>query len=272
MLGFAAFVFFGLSGMFLGNLLLPAILVIFGVFVIVYSLLRMCKAKTEVDRQGIKYEIIFGIIILIVMMCGATPISNVVGALNDQEKYQQNVDSTVAEVENLPLAYRAYVDDRVESYRDYLDSLDVWSPEYKEILEDIVGNTKSEKIDNLCRSLARRLVTQDMDSVEKARSEWLHSLEGVNAFTQRTVSMAAGCGMKWMSEYREMSSVMFLGEETQPFDMPEMKKKLSKLGGYANFLKPGFAGIVIVLMCFALILLPYYMIRRSAKGKGGTHR
>lgn len=271
-LGCSAMVFFGLSGMYLGKLLLPVILVIISVLVIMYSLLKMCKYKqTHSLKSGWMRELLWGCVIFAIMMCGATPISNVVGALNDKGKFQENVDSIVRDVESLPLLYRDYVDERVERYQSHLMSLNEWESEYVQMLQGVGGSTQRAKAIYVCNSLTRKLITADMDSVEKVRSEWLHSLTDINAFSQRTIYNIASAGIEWMNEYKNLSSITYYGEETEPFDSPELRKKLTKMGGYVDFSKPSLLGVLIVCVAFVLVILPYIMIRRSKRSKSGTH-
>lgn len=271
-LGFSAMVFLGLSGMFLGKLLLPVVLVIISVLVIMYCLLKMCKSKqTQSLKAGLIRELLWGCIIFVIMMCGATPISNVVGALNDNGRFQESIDSVVKDVESLPVVYRDYVDERVERYREHLMSLNEWETEYVDMLQGVGGSTQRAKATYVCNSLMRKLVTTDMDSVEKVRSEWLHSLTDVDAFSQRTISMVASSGIEWMNEYKELSAITYYGEDSEPFDSLELRKKLSKMGGYAAFSKPSLLGMMIVCGAFACVIMPYVMIRRSKKGKSGTH-
>lgn len=273
LLAFAAIVFIGLTGMCQGQLIIPIISVLVGVVALFYCLLLICRWKQNLStKQGLAREILIALLMLIIMMGGAAPVSNVITALDDKDGLQENVDSIIENVSCIAPAYKEYVEQRAEAYREHLVHIHKGSDDYNIQLSNAAGNSKREKANAVVNSLKRRLLNPAMEEIEAKRAEWLNSLTDINAFTQRTASIVASSGVKWIQEYNQISSVMYAGEEYEPFDMPELKERLSKYSiGQSDFMHPTLAGTIITLLCFIMTITPYLLIRRSVKSKTGTH-
>lgn len=273
LLAFAAIVFIGLTGMCQGQLIIPIASVAIGVIAIFYCLLLICKWKQVLSaKDGMIRELLITLLMLLIMLCGASPVSNVISALDDKEGLQENVDSIIENVSSIAPAYKEYVEERTEAYRDHLVHLHTGSDDYNIQLSKAAGDSKKQKAKAVVNSLKRRLINPAMEDIEAKRAEWLNSLTDINAFTQRTASMVASSGVKWIEEYNRISSIKYAGEEVEPFDMPELKEKLLQYRiGQSDILHPSFTGLIITLLCFLMTLTPYLLIRRSGKSKSGTH-
>lgn len=270
---FAAAVFLGLSGMCRGQLIMPIVAVMAGVLVVFYSLIRICRSKLSKSRRnGLMGELLGAALMLVIMMSGASPVSNVISVLEDKENLQSSVDSIVDEVADIPKEYKIYVDERIQSYKTHLLSLTPGTEDYERQLSRAAGESRQEKAKFIARSLQRRLYNPNMEAVEAERTAWLLTLNNVDAFSQRTVSMVAAAALEWIDEYREISTIEYLGEDTEPFEMPELEEKLSAYElNRSDFLHPTVFGGGIALVCYILVLIPYLLIRRSGKEKSGTH-
>lgn len=273
LMAFAAVVFIGLSGMCQGQLVIPAVIVIAGVLIVFYSLIRICKSKLGRSlKKGLMSEMLTAIVILVIMMCGASPVSNMISSFDGKKNLQADVDSIVEEVSNLPQAYRDYVDDRAQSYSSHLLSLQPGSEDYETQLARAAGDTRQEKARRIVASLKRRLLNDEMEKIETKRAEWLSSITDADALNRRTASAVAAAGLKWIDEYREISTIEYKGENADEFEMPELEEKLSLYDiDHIDLLSPSSKGLLATLLCYLLVLVPYFLIRRSGKAKSGTH-
>lgn len=273
LMAFAAVVFIGLSGMCQGQLVIPAVIVIAGVLIVFYSLIRICKSKLGRSlKKGLMSEMLTAIVILVIMMCGASPASNMISSFDGKKNLQADVDSIVEEVSNLPQAYRDYVDDRAKSYSSHLLSLQPGSEDYETQLARAAGDTRQEKARRIVASLKRRLLNDEMEKIEMKRAEWLSSITDADALNRRTASAVAAAGLKWIDEYREISTIEYKGENADEFEMPELEEKLSLYDiDHIDLLSPSGKGLLATLLCYLLVLVPYFLIRRSGKAKSGTH-
>ncbi len=277
LLAFGALTFLGLDYRFEGNLYVVVPMMLAGAAVVIWALVKMCKMKQTLRvREGAVKEIAFALLVLAVLGCASVPFTNFLHVLDHQDEFQAGVDSTVIVVKGIDEAYKTYANERVNNYRNHLRSLWTGSSAYRTELEGAAGNTKEEKIASLTNSLQRRLLSINTEDVAKARNQWLESLHSIsvwNILTPRNIAAVGNAGNEWVEQYRKVSEMIYVGENAEPFAMPQLENKLSStIASFTRFHRPDLRGIFAALFCFVFIMIPYFQTRRNTKGKRGTHQ
>lgn len=274
---FSALTFMGLNYHFGGEMLVPAALVIGGIALVVWALVAICRMKQTLSfGAGIVKELILALIVLFVMLGASMPISNFMRVIDDQDKFQSSIDSTVEVVKTIGTTYQTYAHERIDHYRTHLQGLHPGSREYAQELQGASGETKSAKVNAVVKSLQRRLFTPEMQEVEKRRTAWLDGLHEVNVWnvlTPRNIAAVNNAASDWVEEYRNVSAMIYIGEESEPFSMPQLRNRISELSrAYTAFDIPNMRGLLVSAVCFALLMTPYFLTRRNTRSKAGTHK
>lgn len=272
-----ALAFLGLDYHCEGNLLLPIILVVIGMVTVVWSLVKICKAKQNLNLgEGMLKEFAFAIIILAVVASASLPIGTLLQVVRHKDNLQTDIDSTIIAVKTIGETYQDYARERISDYQRHLYALPTTSSAYDTELRGASGITRSEKVKSVITSLQRRLLNEQMLEVEKQRQEWLDGLHDVsvwNIFTPRNMSAIGSAGAEWVEEYRKVSDIIYSGETAEPFSMPELQDRISQLGGtYTTFCKPDTMCVALTFVGFIFIMTPYFLIRRNTRSKVGTHK
>lgn len=276
LLGFAALTFLGLNYHFEGNSVLSVAIVLIGAAILVSCLVKICRTKRMIGSgTSVLKEGIYILAVMAICFAGSMPLSSFMRVLDHKKEFQANVDSTVMVVKTIGPSYRDYANERVSNYRNHLQRLYEGSADYDRELSGAAGDTKRQKIDAVTRSLQRRLLSDDMMTIEQHRAEWLEGLHDVdvwNVFTPRNIALVANASERWVGEYRRVSELMYAGEECEPFSMPELQGRMSEfIKAYTALDIPDTRGMAISLTALALMMTPYFLIRRNTKGRTGTH-
>lgn len=272
-----ALAFLGLDYHCEGNLLLPIILVVIGMVTVVWSLVKICKAKQNLSLgEGMLKEFTLSVIIMAVVASASLPVGTLLQVVRHKDNLQADIDSTVIAVKTIGQTYQDYARERISDYQRHLHALPATSSAYDTELRGASGTTRSEKVKSVITSLQRRLLNEQMLEVEKQRQEWLDGLHDVsvwNIFTPRNMSAIGNAGTEWVEEYRKVSEIVYSGETAEPFSMPELQDRISQMGGtYTTFRKPDTMSVALTFVGFIFIMTPYFLTRRNTRSKVGTHK
>ena len=273
------YAFFALMGLVYwkkGAITLPVIISLAGIGVVLGCLYVMCIGKESRWRIGRIGEVLFGLVILATFIAAALPFTNFAKVVERQEDIKGRIDTLLTSAKNLDAAYDVYVADRIQKYESQLNLVSkgkkVRPSDYKKLLAGASGDTDSKKIVNLSKSLRRQLLPDSRDSICKQRMEWLNRAQEMsvwNILLPQNINKIANEVDDYVQNYVDLSSTIRAGETVKPFAYESLNNDLGELEKiYSKFSKPSALSLIMSLIGFLIMLLPYLVAQRSlAKAK-----
>lgn len=274
LLVYAFFAFMGLVYWKDGDIALPLLITIGGIALILFCLYVMCIGKESRWRIGKVGEIFFGMIILVAFVASAVPFTNFFKVVERQDEIKGKIDTLFTSAKNLDKAYDEYVSDRIQKYESQLklvaNGKQVRPSEYNQLLANAAGSNDNQKIEGLSKSLRRQLLPASRDSICKERTEWLEKANEMsvwNMLLPSNISKIANEVDNYVQNYTELSSTIRMGETVEPFSYNDLNNDLGRIQAvYTKFSKPSLTSILISLLGFVIMLLPYLIAQRSLAG------
>jgi len=276
LLGYAYFAFMGLVYWKEGDIILPSILTAAFIAVVLLCLTIMCKSRaTRWKRIGGIGQIVFGTIIFAAFIVSAVPFTNFLDVLAQQKKFSSEIDNVLESAQQLDADYQEYVDQRLENYEEALRLVsrgkEMNPSEYESLLGNAAGSTDDAKIRNLSKSLKRKLVPDSIAEVQEERQYWVGTANHMsvwNIMLPRNIAKINERVEGWSVNYTKLSDFSYAGEDTEPFVFEEFDSDLSTLTSrYTKLHLPSALAIIVSLLCFAIMLLPYFMTERDVAGR-----
>lgn len=281
LLAFAYITFLGLVYWRQGDLSIPLLMVFGFIAVVVVCLLVMCMSKASRWKSiGTFGQIFFGFIILVAFLLSSVPFTNFLRVSKDSEVIASKVDTVCNAAIALDDTYFQYVEDRIEDYKDNLRLIAtgkaIAPEEYRECLEGATGATDEEKIDALAKSLKMKLLPDTTESIVRERHRWIENAREckiLNPMMPANICKLDAIVNGWLENYQSLSAITYKGEEYDPFEYPQFQSSLRKLTEeYAVFKFPSLWAILISLVCFGIMLLPFFMTEGDIAGAGGSDK
>lgn len=274
LLVYAFIAFMGLIYWKNGELTIPLLLTLGGVAVVLLCLYVMCIGKESRWRIGRVGEIVFGIIILATFVLAAFPFTNFMKVIGNQDDIKGRIDTLFTSAKNLDSAYDNYANERISKYESSLKIIssgkNIRPSEYREVLAGAVGNSDDEKIANLSKSLKRQLLPENMDTIRAERIKWLESANKMsvwNMLLPSNINKIANEVDNFVTNYADVSKNIRKGEKVQPFAYENLNNNLGELQQiYTKFSKPSALSLIVSLVAFLIMLLPYIVAQRSLAG------
>ena len=274
--------FMGLDYLNGGNLLLPTVLAI-GFFILVAAcIVIMCISKaTRWHRIGIIGQVFFGVVILAAFIASSIPFTNFMRVVHDKSDIAGKVQEACNSAISLDSAYANYVDNRIANYKEELSLIsrgkNINPTRYQECLGKASGNNDEARIEKLAKSLHNKLLPESTEKIVKERHSWLENAKNANVWNPSEPSNINKIDEQvngWLSNYKVLSSVSYQGENASPFEYERFSSSLSTLTAlYSTFKKPSFEAFIIAILCFIIMLLPYFITKKSlasaSSGKEG---
>ena len=275
LLVYAFLAFMGLVYWRDGEIALPLLITIGGIALILLCLFVMCKGKESRWKIGKIGEVFFGLVILVAFIAAAFPFTNFFKVVERQDEIKGKIETLFTSAKNLDKAYDEYANDRIQKYEDKLKLVSkgkqIRPSEYKQLLAEAAGNNDEQKIANLSKSLRRQLLPTSRDSICKQRTEWLEKANEMsvwNMLLPSNISKIANQVDNYVKNYTDLSSTIRMGETVQPFAYADLNNDLGQLQEvYTKFSKPSIISIVVSLIGFLIMLLPYFVTQESLAGK-----
>ena len=268
------YAFFALMGLVYwkkGEIMVPVLITLAGIGVVLGCLYVMCIGKESRWRIGRIGEIFFGLIILATFIAAALPFTNFAKVVERQNDIKGRIDTLMTSANNLDAAYDAYVAGRIQKYESQLNLVskgkNVRPSDYQKLLAGASGDTDSKKIANLSKSLRRQLLPDSRDSICKQRMGWLNRAQEMsvwNILLPQNINKIANEVDNYVDNYVELSSTIRAGETVQPFAYENLNNDLGELEGiYSKFSKPSALSLILSLIGFLIMLLPYFVAQKS---------
>lgn len=253
--------FMGTEYLVEGNHLVAIPLVLMGTAFLSYSIWVMCKSKASRDkRKGLPKEVAAFVMTIFILLIGSVAFTQFLYVYDHQQQLRETMFSTADDVSRIDSIYKDYAQDRVKAYSSLLKK-----EKYPSVKQTL-----------LTRSLKRRLMPAEYDTICAERQRWLASLHdaGVwNISTPRNLHYIVTAGQDWTEQYRQVSSVIYKGEKVEPFGSGETLFVPDE--GYKKFNqphKPDLRSMAATIVCCLLILTTYLHVRRPRSRYAGSHR
>lgn len=275
LLVFSYITFLGLVYWKEGELFLPLVLTLSMIVIVIGCVFVMCLSKaTRWKRIGTIGQIFFGIIILATLLLAAFPFTNFLRVAEASDDIKNKIATTCDAAVKLDEAYEEYVNTRLDNYKSNLVLIskgrNINPSQYKECLGGASGSSDEAKIESLKKSLKNKLYPDSTSNIVKERHEWLDKARNANVWNPLTSSNISKVNKSvegWQNNYKQLSSVSYKGEESEPFAYEEFSSQLKELTKtYAEFQRPSFFSVIISLICFFIMMLPYIITRESLAG------
>lgn len=267
LLGYSYIAFLGLLYWKDGELGLPIGLTIGFMAVVLGCLFVMCISKaTRWQGIGRAGQIVFGLIILAAFIASAFPFTNFMRVIENKSAIYTEIENTIKAASSLDESYLSYANERFSQYKSDLKSID-YEEKYSICVQGAYGETKSDKIENLKNSLSEKLLPAGMSTIQKSRQDWLKKASGMSVWNLKLPSNLLeiqGVVNKWINNYIDLSSISYMGDTGSAFSYNEFNDQLGKVTAfYKKFDKPSFLAFTLAIVCFLIMLLPYFMTDQS---------
>lgn len=276
LLVFSYITFLGLVYWQGGNFVVPILLTLGLIALVLLCVFVMCISKaTRWKNIGTIGQVFFGFIIFATLLCASLPFTNFLRVVQDSEDLYQKVNTTCDAAINLDKAYKEYVDSRIENFKSNLIVIskgkDINPTKYQECLGGASGATDMDKIEGLAKSLYNKLLPESTSNIVKERHEWLESARSTtvwNPLTPKNINKIDEEVNGYLDNYIKLSSVSYMGEESSPFTYDAFSNQIRGLmQTYGEFQSPTLLALIIALLCFVIMLLPYILTEPDIAGK-----
>ena len=120
-------------------------------------------------------------------------------------------------------------------------------------------------------SLRRKLVADSVTQITRERQQWLESsadMSVLNLMLPANMAKISEEVTNWTQMYTNISDISYNGEHAEPFRYPEFNTELAQLTrNYTTLHAPSVLAILVALLCFAIMLLPYMLTERDVAGR-----
>jgi len=258
-----------------GAIAVPALLTLAMMAVVVGCVAMMCMSRaTRWRGVGTVGQIVFGVIVLVVLLLSSVPFTNFLRVCSERETIRSEANSAIDAAARVDAAYQSYADARLTAYKDNLSLIAkgkaINPSRYNEVMGGASGSSDATKIDNLARSLKTKLLP---DSTEEIAAQRRRSLEKardasvLNPLMPKNIAAIDSLTSGWVENYRTLSLVKYQGEEAQPFTYDVVSSRLGLLtSSYREWRLPSAVAVIAALACFGIMLLPFFVTRRSLAG------
>ncbi len=279
---FAYITFLGLAYWTGGSLTTPILLTVLLVIVVAGCVFVMSMSKsTRWTDLGLIGQICFGVIVLAALLCATIPFTNFLRVVKEKDQLKTMMVDAATTAGEMDEAYTKYAQKRISDYKNNLRSIanlkSTNRAAYDEAFGQAAGADDSQKINALAESLQAKLLPLDAQQIVNERHEWLDKAKDLNVWNPMTASNINKLKDQmntWSENYQQLSSVTYKGEKELKFEYNEFDSKLNQLtDSYQEFRKPSGVAIIVAIVCFLIMLLPYFLAQGSlaATKSGGNN-
>lgn len=272
---FAYFTFMGLVYLKAGSVIVAALLAVLLVVLVMAAVQIMCVAKaTRWQKIGLAGQLICGAVIFVLLMLASLPLTSFLNVVGNQKELKSNVVTACDMAIDIDSAYVRYVNKRVDDYKQNLELISRGKAQkpslYNEALGGATGDSDEKKIENLTTSLRSSLMPDTITNVVRERQAWVEKAKSVVVWNPLTAANLAKVDEQvsgWTENYAQLSTITYKGEETEPFKYEQFDSQISAITNtYTKLQAPSIVAVLLSLLCFAVMLLPYLVTQKSLAG------
>lgn len=245
---------------------------------------QMFKKRDRNFKMSVILEILSLLLFIAVGYFAIQPFSHVFTVFKQKESIENKVVENVNQAQNMFDDYEEYATNRIETYKSTLKSVvaakQVNPSEYKSYgFGD--GRSDNSQVDTKLFTLNAKLfpsnfendTIQEQSGIKEAAVKWLNgvnrSVKSDFGFTFGIVKIINEVPLKiegWRTELTEFSSFRAEGETGNTFEYPldfkTVKDQLTETKSVNTI------SIVLALFAYLLMLLPYFLAKRSSRFPG----
>ena len=274
-----------------GKILMGVICSIILIAVVLTCVVIMCRAKaTRWKRLGSIGQYLFGGIILLTLIVRSMPFAHFFNLLGKQQDINKDFEQSYVYANNINKAYKDYVDQRKSKTREFLNNLEAThgkdNPEqYRAIFAMPGGDTNNDKINRMITSLERTLLPDVLirsNEQSTARMQEGAKMSVWNVAMPNYINSMNEAVQGNIDIYSKLSKNAhgYKGDTNYPaFTYEKFSNQNSKLKSMLTTMSmPSVISIIAALVCFAFMLLPYYLVEKDLAGgvsrrtKSGANR
>lgn len=234
-----------------GNHLLAFGVTLVGVLLLGACVREMCRSKLSRNkRDDLLREILSGFVAFSIIILGCWPITLFLYVQDNEDELNTLISNTRNYALSVDSLYEDYAHERVSRYSFYLDS---------------VKTEKSEKSRRV-RSLERRLLSHDNDSIIALRKQWLSTLPEANVWnisTAKNLHLVFQAAIEWIEEYKDLSAIFYEGEKNLPFDCEAYSTSAyQEYERFKSLKRPSWRSIIAAGICILGIFATYFFVTR----------
>lgn len=250
----------------------------------------MCRAKaTRWKKTGNLVQILCGTVMLAALALSTMPFAHFINLVVKQKEISETFEKAHQYGSQSVVAYNDYVKKREADTRNFLNIVDAGhgesNPSEYEAIFGLPGNdSNAEKIDRMINSLHKILLP---DSVTLANDESLKNLKKGAKMSVWNIAMPQyinSIDQMVKTNVETFSNLSknahgYRGDNNYPtFTYKKYTDQNAQLKEMLTHMSmPSIISIIAALVCFAFMLLPYYLVERdlaqgtSGGSKGGKH-
>lgn len=272
LLGYAYVVFLGMVYWQDGRFLMPVVVISLFLAVTGLCLMAMCKAKaSRWRRRALTGQTVFGGFLLLAFLASSVPLTNFLDVLSRQTTIRRQAKNLLVEARQLDDSYVDYARQRLDNYQyrlELVSLVQILLPrEYNELLGWAEGRTDVQKIAWLTDRLRQQLLPDSLTSVQHERQALLRRTSDMRVWNPLLPSLIASINDgadRWADDYQQLSEEVPMGEDAEPFSYPTLSSPFQSLAyRYTQLHVPSPLAVAVALLCFIIILLPYWLTGSS---------
>lgn len=276
LLFFSYITFLGLAYWSGGSMLSPVLLTLALIVVVGGCVYAMSVARsTRWTDIGLAGQVCFGVVVLAALLAASIPFTNFLRVAGEKEQLKAQMVETVKSSEELDKAYEKYVRKRLSDYQVSVNSIAINASSNPTKYAEIFGTTPAKdaaaKVPAIVESLKDKLMPEGAEGIMAERQKWLSQASELNVWNPMTAANIAKLNEQvdsWDANYKQLSSVIYAGENAKPFEYNDFKNSFQKLTEtYQSFRKPNGTAIIISIVCFLVMLFPYFIAQGSLAAK-----
>lgn len=254
-----------------------AILVALFDIIIIFLISLMSKARhSRWRRLGIIGQVLIGLIVLVMLLASSVAFSHFSRIISQKDEIRSTYSSAIEDAQNLGGKYDQYVEDRCQKYTASLQGLKAGSLEYNALFKNSISlQLSKDAVIEKCEQNLRKLLkgSNNTDDLLQKRELWLENESASiwNLNLPANIRDITSSVNRWLENYRELSSLSYTGEEnTTTFEDASFNINIKKLDSICkNITLPSIWAILLALISYGLILLPWIVTSRNIASIGG---
>ena len=253
------------------------------------------KGVDEKFRKSIVWERIFMYASPLVFIICMTPYSHFWTVFNNGEEITKQFDSAIELSKNMYVDYDEYAHKRINNYQAMLNRIvsnkSLRPQEYRDL--GFTGRNDNEQKQMMVKELELQLLSSNYNSLKTTATDWIDNVKGAsvwNVFIIGNIKQIKTSMGSWNKDLASFAAKKINNEEYKGYNTVEVYsdhgKEISKVetaldnlkGLYTESSSPTPTAIITGILCYILLLFPYFIQRRNTKniyrlfGQEGGHR
>lgn len=253
------------------------------------------KGVDEKFRKSIVWERIFMYCSPIVFVLCMIPYSHFWTVFKNGSEITKKFDNAIELSKNMFTDYDEYAHKRIDNYKSMLDRVvsnkNLRPQEYRDL--GFTGRSDAEQEKLMVKELELQLLSSNYDSLKTTATTWIDNVKGAsvwNVFIIGNIKQIKTSMGSWNKDLANFAARIIKNEEYKDYnkivsysdhgkEIQQVEKALDDLKSlYTETSTPTLTAIITGILCYILLLFPYFIQRRNTKniyrlfGQEGGHK